>query len=135
MALVAIGETAAVRTLRTKAELAELLQKERKGAPVTMDNKPNNYCRRLYNRNPREVLLFRSEEGLPEVVRENPSDWVVWELRPFSWRSTLHRVGEDADAREARLLGVARYTNPLPPAQGVGNDVVIPYRRLSLKQH
>ena len=74
-----------------------------------------------------EIILFRSEFGLPGRVVDALSDWAVYDLLAVNGEGLpCRRIGEDSDAREARIEGYAMMRN-LRPLQsycpGVG-----PYR-------
>lgn len=93
----------------------------------------DNYARPIHSKDPTEWIFFDSANGLPAAVLNYPADWAVWDLRPFRWTMPVRRIGEDQDAREARIIGRRLYS-PTRPGLGVPDGVQTPYRRDLPKQ-
>ena len=88
----------------------------------------DNYIRPVARRGG-QLRTFKSEDGIPEDVLRDPTIWVIWDLPAGSWRLPIHRVGEDPDAYEARLMAIAGYCGWQPPGVGVADNVTAVYRR------
>lgn len=84
----------------------------------------DNYCR---HRVTHEVLFFATEEGMPAATRDNPHEWDVYDLPDVLWTAPYHRIGEDLDARIARMMRHPRYTH-VPPLCSVPWWVSEPHR-------
>ena len=99
-----------------------------------MPHRPNinNYARRLVPKpGEPDFMFFRSEDGLPDEVEENPTHWSIYDLPASYWSRPFVRAGEDADARYARVHRVTNYRDPLPPMQSVAKSLDSPYRKPS----
>ena len=91
---------------------------------------PKSVQRDIEGKDYSAVICFNTADGIPDLSGRTRDQLVIYDLPAALWSSAYWRVGEDADAREARMKHHHGYTEQLKPCQGVSSAVSMPYRRL-----